>query len=92
MLTTMGIIERKRRRGDRKDYFRNKSDAWLKATEQQIGQFTYLRQLLEKGLALVDSSKPEVTEGLRDMRDMLAFYERELPEIFARWEAKNREE
>ena len=92
MLTTMGLIERKRRRGDRKDYFRNRPNAWVEVTKQRIAQFTYLRQLVENGLEAVKSDAPEVTQGLRDMRDMLTFYERELPEIFARWEAKNREE
>ena len=86
MLETMSLIERKRRPGDRKDYFRNKPNAWFEATQKQIALVTYLRSLAEKGLAVFGGDKPEVTQGLRDMRDMLVFYERELPELFARWE------
>ena len=92
MLTTMGLIERKRRPGDRKDYFRNKPNAWFEATKQQTFSVAQLRQLAEKGLQVMESDKPEVTEGLRDMRDMLVFYEHELPEMFARWEKLRKEE
>ena len=88
MLETMKLIERKRKPGDRKDYFRNKPNAWFEATKQQIALITHLRQLAEKGLEVMEKAEPEVTEGLQDMRDMLVFYEREMPEIFARWEEK----
>lgn len=88
MLETMGLIERRRRPGDRKDYFRNKPNAWFEATKKQVAMITYLRGLAEKGLEVIDSNDPNVTEGLRDMRDMLTFYERELPEMLRRWRAK----
>ncbi len=88
MLKTLGLIERRRRPGDRKDYFRNKPNAWLEATKQQFALITHLRGLAEKGLGIMESDDPNVTEGLRDMRDMLLFYERELPAMLARWEEK----
>ena len=88
MLETMGLVERKRRPGDRKDYFRNKPNAWFEATKQQIAFVSHLRGLAEKGLGILESDDPEVTEGLRDMRDMLVFYERELPDMLARWAEK----
>lgn len=91
MLERLGLIERRRRPGDRKDYFRNKPNAWFRATEQQIALITHLRGLAEKGLAAVDSDQPDVTEGLRDMRDMLVFYERELPDMLRRWEASRKD-
>ena len=94
----MGLIERRRRPGDRKDYFRNKPNAWFEATKQQFALIAHLRGLAEKGLAVMNSDNADTTRGLRDMRDMLCFYERELPEILSRWQAKvkaeraNREE
>ncbi len=87
-LVTMGLIERRRRPGDRKDYFCNKPNAWFEATKQQVTLIAQLRKLSEKGLDIISSSDPEVTKGLRDMRDMLTFYEREMPNIFARWQEK----
>ena len=92
LLETMQLIERRRRPGDRKDYFRNKPNAWFEATKQQVVLIAQLRRLSERGLEVVQSDDPEVTKGLRDMRDMLTFYEREMPAMFARWEEKNRKE
>lgn len=92
MLETMGLIERRRRPGDRRDYFRNKPDAWFTATKQQIALITHLRQLAEQGLAAMDNAKPEVTEGFQDMRDMLVFFERELPLILDHWQQAKKTE
>ena len=83
MLETMGLVERRRRPGERKDYFRNKPNAWFEATKKQVAMITHLR-----GLAVMESGDADATQGLRDMRDMLRFYERELPELLKRWEAK----
>lgn len=88
MLETMGLIERRRRPGDRKDYFRNRPNAWFEATKKQVMMISHLRGLAERGLEVIASDDPRVTEGLRDMRDMLRFYERELPEMLARWQTK----
>ena len=88
MLETLGLIERRRRPGDRKDYFRNKPNAWLEATKQQVAMIAHLRSLAEKGLAVMNNDNADTTQGLRDMRDMLLFYERELPKMLARWEEK----
>ncbi len=91
-LATMGLIERRRKPGDRKDYFRNRPNAWFEATKQQVVLIAQLRRLSERGLAILGSDDPEVMRGLRDMRDMLTFYEREMPGIFARWEEKGKEQ
>ena len=91
-LLTMGLIERRRKPGDRKDYFRNRPNAWFEATKQQITLVAQLRRLSERGLEVLNSDDPEVTRGLRDMRDMLTFYERELPEMFAHWESLRKED
>ena len=87
MLETMNLIERRRKPGDRKDYFRNKPDAWFEATRQQVALIIQLRQLAEKGLQVMDEAEPEVTEGLQDMHDMLTFYEHEMPKLLERWQA-----
>ena len=92
LLETTGLIERRRKPGDRKDYFRNKPNAWFEATKQQVNLIAQLRRLSERGLEVIGSDDPEVTRGLRDMRDMLTFYEREMPEMFARWKNIRKED
>ena len=86
LLETMGLIDRTRKTGDRKDYFRNKPNAWYEAMKKEIMMMSYLRELSSRGLELVASEDPEVTRGLREMRDMLLFFEKELPRMFEHWE------
>ena len=86
LLETMGLIDRVRKLGDRKDYFRNKPNTWHEAMKKEVMALTSFRTLTERGLEIIDSDDPEVTRGLREMRDMLHFMEKELPSLFARWE------
>lgn len=86
LLETMGFIDRTRKPGDRRDYFRNKPNAWYEAMTKEIMMMSTLRQLAEKGLKVVQTDDIEVTRGLRELRDMIQFFEKELPPIFKRWE------
>ena len=92
MLEAMGLIERTRKPGDRKDYFRNKPNAWFEAVKKEIMLMSQFRLLAERGLDIVNTNDPDVTQGLRDMRDMITFFERELPEMFERWQRERVEE
>ena len=91
-LETLALIERRRRPGDRKDYFRNKPNAWFEATKKQAAMITHLRGLAEKGLAVMDGGNADATRGLRDMRDMLAFFETEYPLMLEHWERTKKAE
>lgn len=91
LLETMGLIERTRKPGDRKDYFRNKPNAWYEAMKKEMMMMSYLKQLADKGLELLASNDPDVTRGLREMRDMIGFFEKELPPLFDRWEAERKQ-
>lgn len=86
MLETMGLIDRVRKPADRRDYFRNKPNAWYEAMKKEMMMMAYMRQLTEKGLEVIETNDPEVSRGLKEMHAMLCFFEKELPEMFARWE------
>ena len=88
LLETMGLIERTRKPGDRKDYFRNKPNAWYEAVKKEMMMMSALRDLANKGLDIVATDDPDVTLGLREMRDMILFFEQEVPPLFERWEKK----
>ena len=45
LLEAMGLIDRTRKPGDRKDYFRNKPNAWYEAMTKEIMMMSTLRQL-----------------------------------------------
>ncbi len=86
LLIQLGLIERTSVPGDRRDYFQVKPHAWSHMTEQRLAQIAAFRQLAEKGLDLLKDDPPFLQRRLREMRDIHAFWERELPQLNQRWE------
>jgi len=91
LLEHAGLIERTRKLGDRRDYFRNKPNAMyesLKASTMMITQFT---GLVDKGFELINEDDSEVSRGLIDLKEYISFFNAELPKLFERFEASLRE-
>lgn len=86
LLIEMDLVERIGLPGERRGYFRVKSNIWSRLLRDKMGQVTYLHQLAERGLQLVESESPEFQRRLLDMHDLYSFVEQELPVIIARWE------
>jgi DNA-binding transcriptional regulator GbsR (MarR family) len=85
LLIQIGLIERISLAGDRRDYFQIKPHAWAQMTKQRMAQISAFRQLAERGLAMLAGEPPRVTGRLREMHDVHAFLERELPLLDERW-------
>jgi DNA-binding transcriptional regulator GbsR (MarR family) len=78
------FIERTVRAGDRRDRFVIRSGAWARMMLWRVELLQRLQELAADGLELLG---PEGNpEPLREVRDMYAFLERELPRLFDRWE------
>lgn len=88
-LEQMGFIDRVSKPGERKDYFRNRPNAWAEMTKQQTLSIRLFKEMAEKGLAIIGSDDPEVRLGLVEMREFYDFWERELPKVFRDWEAEH---
>jgi|GEM_PF-310210 len=88
LLIQIGLIERVSLAGDRRDYFQIKPNAWTQLTRQQMVRVSAFRKLAERGLELLSDSDGEMQQRLREMREIHAFWERELPQINQRWEAE----
>lgn len=86
MLIQFGLIDRISLPGDRRDYFQIKPHAWSQMTKQRMAQITAFRQLAERGLQLMATAPPPLTQRLQEMHDIHAFLERELPLLDQRWE------
>jgi DNA-binding transcriptional regulator GbsR (MarR family) len=86
LLIQIGLIERVSLPGERRDYFQIKPHAWSQMTKQRMDQITAFRQLAERGLNLVPENPPLLKQRLQEMRDIHAFWERELPLLDQRWE------
>ncbi len=88
MLIQMGIIERLSIPGQRRDHYRVVPDSWSHIMEEKAKkQFTELRRLSERGLALLDGASSARRQRLEEMRDYYAFMEREFPLILDHWRA-----
>ena len=84
LLISTGFAERITRRGDRRDYFRTKDDAWQSLLERGNDKSGDLRRIAEGGLALVPPDTVAHTT-LAALADLCSFLERELPQLFDRW-------
>ncbi len=85
-LEQMGFIDRVSKPGERRDYFRNRPNAWAEMTKQQTLGVRLFKDMAEKGLAIVGSDDPEVRRGLAEMLEFFDFWQRELPKVFRDWE------
>lgn len=92
LLIQIGLIERVSLPGERRDYFQIKPQAWSQITKQRIAQITAFRQLAEKGLSLLEDVPTASKERLQEMRDIHAFWERELPLLDDRWEQEREQQ
>ena len=91
LLIRIGLIERISLPGQRHDYFRFKSGAWHRWLKEGLVQTTTARQLAERGLELLEGKSQLNRQGLEEMRDMYAFFEREFPALLERWEQERKE-
>ena len=91
LLIRIGLIERISLPGQRHDYFRIKPSAWHQLLNDTVIQTTTFRQLMEKGLELLGDKAHANRKWLEEMRDMYAFFEREFPALFERWEQERKE-
>lgn len=86
LLIQIGLIERISLPDYRYDHFRIKPGAWYRLTKKQLTLLSVFHQLAERGLDLLDDQEPSLKTRLEEMRDLYAFFERELPLLLERWE------
>ncbi|WP_243090105.1 GbsR/MarR family transcriptional regulator [Thermus neutrinimicus] len=82
LLVRLQLVERLRRPGERADRYAVRPGAWKRLLMEKARALSLYRERAEKGLALVGEGKGD---RLREMRDLYAFFERELPKLLARF-------
>jgi DNA-binding transcriptional ArsR family regulator len=85
MLVDGGLVERRRRRGDRRDYFRIRPDAWTDMIERRVDAIVALRRLAERGIEVVGDDGTAGHRALVGLADVCRFFEDEWPGLVARW-------
>jgi DNA-binding transcriptional regulator GbsR (MarR family) len=84
LLEQIGLIRRRTRPGDRREYFSIPPDALHRLMDVAVERLRQTRELAEAGLELIADRPPESQARLRDIRDLYAFFEREWPAILQR--------
>ncbi|MCB2175525.1 MAG: MarR family transcriptional regulator [Actinomycetales bacterium] len=85
-LEQIGLVERFRVAGHRRDRFRLTEDVFGRAFRAQMSAFGTFTALAERGLAVVGDD-PVRRRRLENMRDMYAFMARRFPQLLDEWEA-----
>jgi DNA-binding transcriptional regulator GbsR (MarR family) len=81
LLTTIGLVHRSTRRGDRREYFSippGSIAALMRSEQRRMSPWVALSN---EGLELVRDQPPEQRERMQEFHDLYAFFEREMPAI-----------
>jgi predicted transcriptional regulator len=85
MLVDAGVVERRRRRGDRRDFYRVRPGAWTDMIERRVDAIVALRRLAERGIEVVDDDGTHGHRALMGLVDVCRFFEQEWPGLVTRW-------
>lgn len=88
LLVQYGLVDRLSLPGDRLTYFRVNAHAWQGLLGQRLMQVLDLRELVERGLELLEDEDDRLRERLEILRDMYMFFESELPALIKRWQVE----
>ncbi len=83
LLVQMDAVEKRHRVGDRKTYYRLRSDFWIAMAEAKLKGFG---QLASMGRQIILVGGLPRTDGLDEMITFADFWLQELPNLAARWE------
>jgi len=90
LLLSINKIEYMTKVGDRKRYFRNKIRNWKDDMKQGIEEITAINSIFKEVLAQRSKTTKEFNQSLAEIIDFMEFFQKEIPGIFKKWEAKNK--
>lgn len=85
MLRHMQLVERVGVAGERRSFYRVAPNVWDQAMAAQEQPTARLRAIADDGLRVLADAHPDRRRRLREMRDYLAFIEREMPALRRRF-------
>jgi DNA-binding transcriptional regulator GbsR (MarR family) len=89
-LTNVDLVERYSVRGSREAHYRVLKGRWGPIMERKLGGIASIRQTTEEALQIAGTKAAR--ERLEEMRDVYAFYEREIAGIVKRWNERGKKE
>lgn len=89
-LDMLGLIQRVSVRGDRATYYEISKDAWSRSFETKQVSLRLFRELAEEGLGVLEGAPDDRTARLRELRDLYAYLEVEMPKLIDAWRAQRK--
>jgi hypothetical protein len=86
LLLSMNAIEERHRVGDRKTYYRLRSNWWIDVTLAKLGGFEELADMARRTLAGGDATR---TDGLIELIEFSEFWSTEVPKLVERWYSRH---
>ena len=90
MLMQMELIERIGIPGTRKRHYRIKAGGFAQLLQAKARMTSVIRQMSERGLAIMADEPPEMRQRLEDYREFYAFFEKEFPALIRKWEQRRK--
>jgi len=88
LLMQIGLIERVGRPGIRGAYYQIKANSWAELLRNRLGFMKAMRELADRGLALMQDETKEQRQRLQEIHDLYAYLENQMPMIFERWKSR----
>jgi DNA-binding transcriptional regulator GbsR (MarR family) len=85
MLVRLGIVERLGIPGVRSAFYQIRTGSWTNYLEKKAMEVRSMRELAERGLAILAGEPPERRLRLEEVRDMYGFFEQEWPALVQRY-------
>lgn len=80
-----GFVDRVSKAGERKDFFRNRPDAWTELMQRRQRTLIDFQRMAARGLELLETDDPDARRGLTEMLEFYTYFEREQPKILRGW-------
>lgn len=91
-LVAMALVQRRTKRGERRDYFQMKPGAWDELMRRELETLSRFRRMAERGLDIASSNGADDRRNLEEMRNFYAYWEKEMPAVLERWEEDKKKE
>ena len=90
-LVGAGIVERMGIPGERSRFYRIREDGWAVHMRERMAFMTAMRELADRGLALMKGEDPKLLQRLQEFKSFHEFLEREWPAMMERYEKETRD-
>jgi DNA-binding transcriptional regulator GbsR (MarR family) len=88
VLEQIGMVKRVTRPGQRREFVTIPEGAAGDMMLDGMRKTTIVRRLAEQGVRLLRDMPPEQTRRIRELHDLYAFLDREVPALIERWQAQ----